>query len=95
MCLSRVASGGENGRGPLILHQELRSPRGVQARTGDFKGHGWAGKILSDRDSADTAAFEYAMHIPALEGFGLNCRAVPIPVQECSAWAEDVAAGNI
>jgi 3,4-dihydroxy 2-butanone 4-phosphate synthase/GTP cyclohydrolase II len=73
--------------GRLILHQELRSREGVQARTGRIlRAIGLGGQILSDLGIQRIRLLSNTpMHIPALEGFGLEIvEQVPIPVEECS-----------
>jgi 3,4-dihydroxy 2-butanone 4-phosphate synthase/GTP cyclohydrolase II len=73
--------------GRLILHQELRSREGVQARTGRIlRAIGLGGQILSDLGIRRIRLLSNTpMHIPALEGFGLEIvEQVPIPVEECS-----------
>ncbi len=79
------ASPAETGR--LILHQELRSREGSQARTGRIlRAIGLGGQILSDLGIQRIRLLSNTpMHIPALEGFGLEIvEQVPIPVEECS-----------
>jgi 3,4-dihydroxy 2-butanone 4-phosphate synthase/GTP cyclohydrolase II len=71
----------------LILHQELRSREGSQARTGRIlRAIGLGGQILSDLGIQRIRLLSNTpMHIPALEGFGLEIvEQVPIPVEECS-----------
>jgi 3,4-dihydroxy 2-butanone 4-phosphate synthase/GTP cyclohydrolase II len=73
--------------GRLILHQELRSREGVQARTGRIlRAIGLGGQILSDLGIQRIRLLSNTpMHIPALEGFGLEIvEQVPIPVEEGS-----------
>jgi 3,4-dihydroxy 2-butanone 4-phosphate synthase/GTP cyclohydrolase II len=73
--------------GRLILHQELRSREGSQARTGRIlRAIGLGGQILSDLGIQRIRLLSNTpMHIPALEGFGLEIvEQVPIPVEECS-----------
>jgi 3,4-dihydroxy 2-butanone 4-phosphate synthase / GTP cyclohydrolase II len=73
--------------GRLILHQELRAREGVQARTGRIlRAIGLGGQILSDLGIQRIRLLSNTpMHIPALEGFGLEIvEQVPIPVEECS-----------
>ena len=75
----------ETGR--LILHQELRSREGSQARSGRIlRAIGLGGQILSDLGIQRIRLLSNTpMHIPALEGFGLEIvEQVPIPVEECS-----------
>ncbi len=71
----------------LILHQELRVREGSQARTGRIlRAIGLGGQILSDLGIHRIRLLSNTpMHIPALEGFGLEIvEQVPIPVEECS-----------
>ena len=75
----------ETGR--LILHQELRAREGSQARSGRIlRAIGLGGQILSDLGIQRIRLLSNTpMHIPALEGFGLEIvEQVPIPVEECS-----------
>jgi len=71
----------------LILHQELRAREGSQARTGRIlRAIGLGGQILSDLGIHRIRLLSNTpMHIPALEGFGLEIvEQVAIPVGECS-----------
>ena len=71
----------------LILHQELRKREGSQARTGRIlRAIGLGGQILSDLGIRRIRLLSNTpMHIPALEGFGLEIvEQVPVPVEECS-----------
>ena len=71
----------------LILHQELRAREGSQARTGRIlRAIGLGGQILSDLGIQRIRLLSNTpMHIPALEGFGLEIvEQVAIPVGECS-----------
>jgi 3,4-dihydroxy 2-butanone 4-phosphate synthase/GTP cyclohydrolase II len=73
--------------GRLILHQELRSREGSQARSGRIlRAIGIGGQILSDLGIRRIRLLSNTpMHIPALEGFGLEIvEQVAIPVEECS-----------
>jgi 3,4-dihydroxy 2-butanone 4-phosphate synthase / GTP cyclohydrolase II len=73
----------ETGR--IILHQELRSREGSQARTGRIlRAIGLGGQILSDLGIQRIRLLSNTpMHIPALEGFGLEIvEQVPIPLEE-------------
>jgi len=73
--------------GRLILHQELRAREGSQARTGRIlRAIGLGGQILSDLGIQRIRLLSNTpMHIPALEGFGLEIvEQVPIPIEECS-----------
>ncbi|MGC2617324.1 MAG: hypothetical protein WA354_25030, partial [Terracidiphilus sp.] len=70
----------------LLLHQQLRSREGSQARTGRIlRAIGLGGQILSDLGIQRIRLLSNTpMHIPALEGFGLEIvEQVPIPVEEC------------
>ena len=62
----------EGGR--LVLHQELRAREGAQARTGRIlRAIGLGGQILSDLGIQRIRLLSNTpMHIPALEGFGLE-----------------------
>jgi 3,4-dihydroxy 2-butanone 4-phosphate synthase/GTP cyclohydrolase II len=71
----------------LILHQQLRTREGSQARSGRIlRAIGLGGQILSDLGIQRIRLLSNTpMHIPALEGFGLEIvEQVPIPVEECS-----------
>ena len=73
--------------GRLILHQELRPREGSQARSGRIlRAIGLGGQILSDLGIQRIRLLSNTpMHIPALEGFGLEIvEQVPIPVEECA-----------
>ena len=77
----------EEHSGRLLLHQELRAREGQQARTGRIlRAIGLGGQILSDLGIQRIRLLSNTpMHIPALEGFGLEIvEQVPIPVEECS-----------
>ena len=80
--------GGPDTRAPrLALHQQLRTREGSQARTGRIlRAIGLGGQILSDLGIQRIRLLSNTpMHIPALEGFGLEIvEQVPIPVEECS-----------
>jgi 3,4-dihydroxy 2-butanone 4-phosphate synthase/GTP cyclohydrolase II len=83
--ISTQSTDGSSSR--LILHQELRSREGSQARTGRIlRAIGLGGQILSDLGIQRIRLLSNTpMHIPALEGFGLEIvEQVPIPVEECS-----------
>jgi 3,4-dihydroxy 2-butanone 4-phosphate synthase / GTP cyclohydrolase II len=83
----------ESGR--LILHPELRSREGLQARTGRIlRAIGLGGQILSDLGIQRIRLLSNTpMHIPALEGFGLEIvEQVPIPVREPKRVAEEATA---
>jgi 3,4-dihydroxy 2-butanone 4-phosphate synthase/GTP cyclohydrolase II len=80
-----AASPTETGR--IVLHQELRSREGSQDRSGRIlRAIGLGGQILSDLGIQRIRLLSNTpMHIPALEGFGLEIvEQVPIPVEECS-----------
>jgi 3,4-dihydroxy 2-butanone 4-phosphate synthase/GTP cyclohydrolase II len=71
----------------LVLHQELRAREGSQARTGRIlRAIGLGGQILSDLGIQRIRLLSNTpMHIPALEGFGLEIvEQVPIPLEECT-----------
>jgi 3,4-dihydroxy 2-butanone 4-phosphate synthase/GTP cyclohydrolase II len=71
----------------LVLHQELRTREGSQARTGRIlRAIGLGGQILSDLGIRRIRLLSNTpMHVPALEGFGLEIvEQVPIPVEECT-----------
>ncbi len=71
----------------LILHQQLRGREGSQARTGRIlRAIGLGGQILSDLGIQRIRLLSNTpMHIPALEGFGLEIvEQVPIPVEDCT-----------
>jgi 3,4-dihydroxy 2-butanone 4-phosphate synthase/GTP cyclohydrolase II len=73
--------------GRLILHQELRAREGAQDRSGRIlRAIGLGGQILSDLGIQRIRLLSNTpMHIPALEGFGLEIvEQVPIPVEECT-----------
>jgi len=75
----------ETGR--LMMHQELRRREGSQARTGRIlRAIGLGGQILSDLGIQRIRLLSNTpMHIPALEGFGLEIvEQVAIPVEEPS-----------
>jgi 3,4-dihydroxy 2-butanone 4-phosphate synthase/GTP cyclohydrolase II len=77
----------ETDSGRLILHQELRAREGSQARTGRIlRAIGLGGQILSDLGIQRIRLLSNTpMHIPALEGFGLEIvEQVAIPVEEPS-----------
>ncbi len=77
----------ESSAARLILHEELRAREGSQARTGRIlRAIGLGGQILSDLGIHRIRLLSNTpMHIPALEGFGLEIvEQVAIPVQECS-----------
>ena len=77
----------ETQAGRLILHQELRAREGQQARSGRIlRAIGLGGQILSDLGIHRIRLLSNTpMHIPALEGFGLEIvEQVAIPVEACS-----------
>ncbi|MFP5204931.1 MAG: GTP cyclohydrolase II, partial [Acidobacteriota bacterium] len=77
-------TGPEAGR--IVLHQELRVREGQQARSGRIlRAIGLGGQILSDLGIQRIRLLSNTpMHIPALEGFGLEIvEQVAIPVEAC------------
>ena len=81
------AGAAERNKSRILLHQELRGREGSQARTGRIlRAIGLGGQILSDLGIQRIRLLSNTpMHIPALEGFGLEIvEQVPIPVEECS-----------
>jgi len=75
----------EERSGRVILHQELRAREGSQARSGRIlRAIGLGGQILSDLGIRRIRLLSNTpMHIPALEGFGLEIvEQVPIPLGE-------------
>jgi 3,4-dihydroxy 2-butanone 4-phosphate synthase/GTP cyclohydrolase II len=73
----------ESSGGRLVLHKELRTREGSQARSGRIlRAIGLGGQILSDLGIQRIRLLSNTpMHIPALEGFGLEIvEQVPIPV---------------
>ena len=77
------APAGSEGR--LILHAELRRREGAQDRHGRIlRAIGLGGQILSDLGIQRIRLLSNTpMHIPALEGFGLEIvEQVPIPLEE-------------
>ena len=84
--LSEVSpSGAEQSERRLILHQELRQREGSQARTGRIlRAIGLGGQILSDLGIQRIRLLSNTpMHIPALEGFGLEIvEQVAIPLDD-------------
>jgi 3,4-dihydroxy 2-butanone 4-phosphate synthase / GTP cyclohydrolase II len=76
----------EEHSGRLVLHHELRAREGAQARSGrTLRAIGLGGQILSDLGIQRIRLLSNTpMHIPALEGFGLEIvEQVAIPVEEC------------
>jgi 3,4-dihydroxy 2-butanone 4-phosphate synthase/GTP cyclohydrolase II len=70
--------------GRVILHHEMRTREGSQARSGRIlRAIGLGGQILSDLGVQRIRLLSNTpMHIPALEGFGLEIvEHVPIPVE--------------
>jgi 3,4-dihydroxy 2-butanone 4-phosphate synthase/GTP cyclohydrolase II len=77
----------EEHAGRLVLHQQLRSREGSQARSGRIlRAIGLGGQILSDLGIRRIRLLSNTpMHIPALEGFGLEIvEQVAIPIEESS-----------
>jgi 3,4-dihydroxy 2-butanone 4-phosphate synthase/GTP cyclohydrolase II len=73
--------------GRIILHTELREREGSVARSGRIlRAIGLGGQILTDLGIQRIRLLSNTqMHIPALEGFGLEIvEQVPIPIEECS-----------
>jgi 3,4-dihydroxy 2-butanone 4-phosphate synthase/GTP cyclohydrolase II len=82
-----LSGGAESGTARLVLHRELRAREGWQARSGrNLRAIGLGGQILSDLGIRRIRLLSNTpMHIPALEGFGLEIvEQVAIPVRECS-----------
>jgi len=78
----------------LMLHQELRSREGSQARTGRIlRAIGLGGQILSDLGIQRIRLLSNTpMHIPALNGFGLEIvEQVPIPISQTQPAQEPAA----
>jgi 3,4-dihydroxy 2-butanone 4-phosphate synthase/GTP cyclohydrolase II len=70
--------------GRLVLHQELRAREGSQARSGRIlRAIGLGGQILSDLGIRRIRLLSNTpMHIPALDGFGLEIvEQVRIPIE--------------
>jgi 3,4-dihydroxy 2-butanone 4-phosphate synthase/GTP cyclohydrolase II len=83
--LAEAARFGSAGR--LMLHRELRSREGAVDRSGRIlRAIGLGGQILSDLGIQRIRLLSNTpMHIPALEGFGLEIvEQVHIPIEECS-----------
>ncbi len=81
------AAARESDHGRLVLHRELREREGSQDRSGRIlRAIGLGGQILSDLGIQRIRLLSNTpMHIPALEGFGLEIvEQVHIPVEECS-----------
>ncbi|HLY39561.1 MAG TPA: 3,4-dihydroxy-2-butanone-4-phosphate synthase [Terracidiphilus sp.] len=71
----------------LILHKQIREREGARDRSGRIlRAIGLGGQILSDLGIQRIRLLSNTpMHIPALEGFGLEIvEQVPIPVEECT-----------
>jgi 3,4-dihydroxy 2-butanone 4-phosphate synthase / GTP cyclohydrolase II len=74
----------EEHSGSIVLHQELRAREGSQARSGRIlRAIGLGGQILSDLGIRRIRLLSNTpMHIPALEGFGLEIvEQVGIPLE--------------
>jgi 3,4-dihydroxy 2-butanone 4-phosphate synthase/GTP cyclohydrolase II len=72
----------------LVMHREIREREGTQARTGRIlRAIGLGGQILSDLGIQRIRLLSNTpMHIPALEGFGLEIvEQVGIPVSDAAA----------
>ena len=85
-----AASASQPPSGRLILHQELRAREGSQARTGRIlRAIGLGSQILSDLGIQRIRLLSNTpMHIPALEGFGLEIvEQVAIPLEQRSPLA--------
>ncbi len=81
------AAAQQSEAGRIVLHHELRAREGSQARSGRIlRAIGLGGQILSDLGIQRIRLLSNTpMHIPALEGFGLEIvEQVPIPVEECT-----------
>src|SRR5580698_8814695 len=81
------AKAAEGATPRIILHSEMRAREGAQARTGRIlRAIGLGGQILSDLGIHRIRLLSNTpMHIPALEGFGLEIvEQAPIPIEECS-----------
>jgi 3,4-dihydroxy 2-butanone 4-phosphate synthase/GTP cyclohydrolase II len=79
-----IDAGAEEQTGRLVLHQELRAREGQQARTGrNLRAIGLGGQILSDLGIRRIRLLSNTpMHIPALDGFGLEIvEQVAIPLE--------------
>jgi len=82
-----IPSQSPEGGARIVLHQEMRIREGSQARNGRIlRAIGLGGQILSDLGVQRIRLLSNTpMHIPALEGFGLEIvEQVPVPVEECS-----------
>jgi 3,4-dihydroxy 2-butanone 4-phosphate synthase/GTP cyclohydrolase II len=72
--------------GRIVLHEELRAREGAQDRTGRIvRAIGLGGQILSDLGIERIRLLSNTpMHVPALEGFGLEIvEQVALPIEEC------------
>jgi 3,4-dihydroxy 2-butanone 4-phosphate synthase/GTP cyclohydrolase II len=81
------ASAESTTAGRIVLHDELRAREGSQARTGRIlRAIGLGGQILSDLGIQRIRLLSNTpMHVPALEGFGLEIvEQVALPVEECT-----------
>ena len=81
------AAGVTHDAGRIVLHKELRAREGGQDRAGRIvRAIGLGGQILTDLGIHRIRLLSNTpMHIPALEGFGLEIvEQVGIPVQECA-----------
>ena len=81
----------EDSGNRLILHPELRNREGAQARTGRIlRAIGLGGQILSDLGIQRIRLLSNTpMHIPALEGFGLEIvEQVPIALEKRAVGVE-------
>jgi 3,4-dihydroxy 2-butanone 4-phosphate synthase/GTP cyclohydrolase II len=81
------ASSAPQDAGRLILHKEMRTREGSVARSGRIlRAIGLGGQILSDLGIQRIRLLSNTpMHIPALEGFGLEIvEQVPVPIAEVS-----------
>jgi 3,4-dihydroxy 2-butanone 4-phosphate synthase/GTP cyclohydrolase II len=77
----------DTNSGRLVLHQQLRAREGQQARTGRIlRAIGLGGQILSELGIRRIRLLSNTpMHIPALEGFGLEIvDQVAIPLEQSS-----------
>jgi 3,4-dihydroxy 2-butanone 4-phosphate synthase / GTP cyclohydrolase II len=80
--------------GRIVLHQELRTREAAQDRSGRIlRAIGLGGQILSDLGIQRIRLLSNTpMHIPALEGFGLEiAEQVPIPLDQSAAPAAKAA----
>jgi 3,4-dihydroxy 2-butanone 4-phosphate synthase/GTP cyclohydrolase II len=80
-------SGVTHDAGRIVLHKELRAREGAQDRSGRIvRSIGLGGQILTDLGIHRIRLLSNTpMHIPALEGFGLEImEQVSIPLEECA-----------